>query len=550
MSSDNIRVYRPIELSVDTNIYNKPIVVIENPHDIAFTDGKVIYINIPLIENILDSHKLGREAKERVFQEVINYLVAHETMHIIFTDFPYYRKFIEIMGRIYDELLTRFFRVVFNILEDARIEYFMEIYYPALLESFKMGRKLLFEEAMNRELRYVGSLDEKKQIVLLLLRFLHIFVTTQDIEKTMSGLQNSTNKQDVVEALWEEISDIIPSIIASRISNDPKYTVRLASIIAIRFKDELSKIHDFSYMIRFLQEMAKRSMIYIINQMIKKLKRSTDVSKLRAGGYSELIPVISSTDYSYYQNIVAIYSSYIRELREKILKVYRAWREERKYTGNIVEDYLVDVYVWSYTKDEPRPKIFESMESEMRSIDVLLLIDQSGSMAEAENLAASSAIIITEALRPAIMEDIVRLGIAGFGDYLVYYKRVSWPISIARVLPRSEGGTMAFKALKLFFDSEKHHLRRDTELLIIFFTDSYDAEEDLEIANSVADSIRRFNAKAKFLGFITENHYDADFVSHLDAYRILESISELPAKMIDLILELTLRRRKPRVAEL
>lgn len=544
-----INIFKPLEVVIDANIYNKPIVVIEDPHDVAYTDGEVIFINIPLVKSIVDNIVSEDKFKDRIFSEVINYIVAHEIMHIVFSDFHYREKYIDLFGRVFGEPYVILFKVIHNILEDSRIEYLMEVYYPALIEQFRKGRELLFEAAIKKEIVYINRIPSSEALILLLLKFLLVFSLTQNIDYTMDILRKSMENDALVNQLWGRIRDMVPLIIALRISQDPKYPLRAAAIITISFQKEIKGISPDSYTGKFIRDLTRKSIVYVINEMIKGMKKKSSIDyphRSIYGGYENLTPVVSAADYQFYRRISNIYRSYILELQESIKKIYRKWKDAKKFFGNIIEDHLVDVYVWSYTKDEPRPKVFESMEFEMRPLDVLLLIDQSGSMSGEENIAATSAVVISESLSSLVDEDIVRLGIAGFGDYLVYYKRVSWPMSIARIIPRASGGTMAFTALNHFFKNEARHLRRNVDLLIIFFTDSYDCYEDLQIAKSVIANIKNFNRKTTILGLITEQNVQEEFISYLDGYKTLDSINILPRLVVELILSAVRRKRTRR----
>ncbi len=545
-----MRVYKAIEIAVSTNILNRPI-IFSSAGGIASTDGSVIYIDLAFIRNALRrvwNEKAPEDLRERIFNEVIDYLVAHECMHILFSDMDAYGKYTRYFEGVFGTKLMLLFRTLANILEDMRVEYLLDIHFPALIDLFREGRKILCDCAIEHYSLRPNKFTKNERLILALLRFLQAFAILNSASGSLDIISREYGKQ-IANKVWDMISEFVPLIILTRISKNRLISMRTAASIAVSLHEIIENLSQNSQLIQLLRDISRKSTrIYIKGKVREVLKgrqehATVGTSGARHAAPSLLTPVISDIDYRFYRRTISIYSAMINKLQTRIIQALRRWRETKNIYGDFLEDHLVELYAWSMTKDEPRPKIFNMLDTIIIPLDVLVLLDQSGSMLYETERVAESAVVISEALKPLVEDGFVRLGIAGFGDSLIYYKRVCWPYSITRIIPRSEGGTMIFSAIERFFESEKDFLRSDAYLLIIVFTDSYDCEEDLPLAEEVRSRIKRFNFRSRIVGFITEAGYDKDFVSKIDCFTMINSVMDVPDALIEFLLDLIRRRR-------
>mgnify|MGYP003877052769 CR=1 FL=1 len=541
----------------------------------AYTDGKVIYIN-PLFVD----HLLNEGYTEKQIREIIDGLIVHEKAHILYSDFiilNYLRVLINLIGESEYVLL----REIFNIIEDFRIEFLVRIYRPLEAE------KLFALSLLNREMS-VPNIKESATVAISLamdtiIFLLHGYIKSPeeiidkikdkkirmflselfDIETVVMlfrGARGKRSRDALASAtlLWARIITLLEKHFGEYKEQVDKYVDSLKPGLLALLQKNIEKI--ISRLFPFLPDEIKtqiieilkrsktlRSFLLAIREIVSKFLSSFEAGG-RFGSYQRARKVIASRhDYEFYNDTTRIYAKTIQELKRKVERLKIQYREKPSRFGDIMEEHLPKVYVWSLTRDQPAPQTFTGYERVIPKLDILIHIDLSGSMADVAAFVLRAAIIILEAFKSLIEKDIIRLAIVSFGDTYAINKSLCESPRKVRIEERLYGGTVIFETLLGAINSMKSEWRKDSTKIIFIFTDTEDSLEDLENADAILNSIRTTLGQIRIIVLSTNKSPLSSLKKYVDRTIYLGTLNKLPKVLANQILRAITQKSLTRI---
>ncbi len=522
------------------NVLGLPVLLTKDREggSLGWTDGTVLYVSVPAFYEMMVKSNFTKEE----MQTLLNAIIYHESGHVLLSDFVLWKLFNEVIRADYPEgwPLVRFLA---NLLEDIRIEFYMGIEYPGLAPAFRKASKLLAQvPTIQGEDNFITAL---MKVLFLTLRF---GLWNGDFE-TAAGECAHEYRPFITEVLDAEGIMILTYAIRGQDS-------RSAIFGAMLFFEKLLKVAQRFYEPETLQETLKNATlgttIVIDKQVLKELKEKLppdafaelmqqlkeiygdsfgegggkDGFGSKGAGMGGLDVITELEDFVFYQDTRNLYKQEIMQLRKQFERLARIWEEDRRRWGTPIEDELPQAYMWSLTRDIPAPKIFEGYKLHKPPMDIILLIDQSGSMSGAPGiLAMRAAVAIAETVAPILGENIT-LSVYTFGNNIRQVKAPSEAIHQGRYFPKPGGGTSIFKSIESTANLIHSHLNPRARKLLIVFTDSYNF--DNAQGSRVVAKVKTMLAPLLLTAFSTTPEPDKAFTRHMDMYKSLTSIEELP----------------------
>lgn len=542
----------------------------------AYTDGQVIYVNPLFIDSLL---REGYTEKQIV--GIIGGLIVHEKAHILYSDFiilTYLRILINLIGESEYVLL----RHIFNIIEDARIEFLVCIYRPLEAE------KLFVLSLLNRDMAKPDIEDDEVRAItlaidiLMLLLWGHIREPEEVIDKIKNekirrflaelfgidtvvmlfrGARGSRSRDALASAtlFWAKIISLLEKYFGEYKNAIEKYVDNLKPGLLALLQKDVEKI--VSRLFPFLPDEIKNELIDLlkksktlhsflsmIREVANKFLRGIEQYDHQFGAYDRARRVIVSRhDYMFYNSTTKRYAKTIQELKRKIEKLRIQYREKPSRFGDIMEEHLPRVYIWSLTRDQPAPQTFTGYDRVIPKLDILIHIDLSGSMAKVATFVLRAAIIILEAFKYLIEKDIIRLAIVSFGDTYAINKSLCEPPRKVRIEKKLYGGTVIFETLLGAINSMKDEWRKDSTKIIFIFTDTEDSLEDLEMAETILNNIRTTLGDIKFIVLSTNKSPLKTLRKHVDRTIFLRTLKKLPKVLTNQILRAITKRSLTRI---
>ncbi len=538
MTAEDFR--REFKVDQQFNVLGLPVLLTKDRDggSLGWTDGKMLYVSVPAFYEMMAKCNFTKEE----MQTLLNAILYHETGHVLLSDFVLWKLFNEVIRADYPEgwSLVRFLA---NLLEEVRIEFYMGIEYPGLAPAFRKASKLLAQvPAMQGEDTFITAL---MKVLFLTLRF---GLWNGDFETAATECAPE-HRHFITEVLDAEGIMILTYAIRGQDS-------RSAIFGAMLFFEKLLKIAERFYEPSTIQATLKSATpsttIVIDKQALKELEEKLppdafaelmqqlkeiygdsfgegggqDGCGSTGAGMGGLDVVTELEDFVFYQDTRNVYKNEIMRLRKQFERLARIWEEDRRRWGTPIEDELPQAYMWSLTRDIPAPRIFEGYKLHKPPMDIILLIDQSGSMSGAPGiLAMRAAVVIAETLAPILGENIT-LSVYTFGGKIRQVKAPYEAIHQGRYFPKPSGGTSIFKSIESTADLIHAHLNPRAKKLLVVFTDSYNYDNPQ--GPRVVAMAKTLMAPLLLTAFSTVPEPDKAFTQHMDMYKSLASIEELP----------------------
>ncbi len=522
------------------NVLGLPVLLTKEQSNgsLGWTDGKVLYISVPAFSEMMAKSNFTKEE----MQTLLNAITYHESGHVLLSDFVLWKLFNEVIRADYPEgwPLVRFLA---NLLEDIRIEFYMGIEYPGLAPAFRKASKLLAQvPVLEGEENFITSL---MKVLFLTLRF---GLWNGDFETAARECAHEY-RHFITEVLDAEGIMILTYAIRGQDS-------RSAIFGAMLFFEKLLKVSERFFEPETLEEVLKNitpsTTIVVDRHALKKLEEQLPPDAFaelmqqlkeiygdsfgeddgessfssRGAGEGGLDVVTELEDFVFYQDTRNHYKHEIAQLRKQFERLARVWEEDRRRWGTPLEEELPQAYMWSLTRDIPSPRIFEGYKLHKPPMDIILLIDQSGSMSGAPGiLAMRAAVVIAETVAPILGENIT-LSVYSFGDKIRQVKAPQEAIHQGRYFPKPSGGTSIFKSIDSTVNLIHSHMNPRAKKLLIVFTDSYNYDNPR--GAQVVAKAKTLMAPLLLTAFSTVPEPDKAFTQHLDMFKSLASIEELP----------------------
>jgi hypothetical protein len=521
------------------NVLGLPVLLTkdQNGGSLGWTDGKVLYISVPAFSEVMVKSNFTKEE----MQTLLNAITYHESGHVLLSDFVLWKLFNEVIRADYPEgwPLVRFLA---NLLEDIRIEFYMGIEYPGLAPAFRKASKLLAQ---------VPTIEGEDNCITALMRVL--FLTLRfglwngDFE-TAAGECAHEYRPFITEVLDAE--GIMILTYATR-GQDSRSSIFGAMLLFEKLLKVSERFFEPETIQEVLRNLTPGTTVVVDKQVLKELEEQLPPDAFaelmqqlkeiygndfgpggehglssKGAGAGGLDVVTELEDFVFYQDTKTLYKHEIMQLRKQFERLARIWEEDRRRWGTPIEDELPQAYIWSLTRDIPAPRIFEGYKLHKPPMDLILLIDQSGSMSGAPGiLAMRAAVVIAETVAPIIGENIT-LSIYTFGDKIRQVKGPQEAIHQGRYFPKPSGGTSIFASIESAANLVHPHMNPRAKKLLIVFTDSYNYDNPQ--GSRIVAKAKVTLAPLLVTAFSTVPEPDKDFTQHLDMFKSLASIEELP----------------------
>ena len=550
-----------LKLNQFTNPLNLPIIYIRKEFvrgvsSPGWTDGSAIYIYEPILEKMVDELTIVD------LHTFVQTIIFHETGHALLTDFQVYESFMELIISYYPYIFD-LIKDLSNILEDERVEFYLSVLYPGLVDKFRTSSIILSRLKIKEEKGVMGALFSINELVFAIVRMKHLNGSIHEYidtyfpaqKKFLKRLFDAKGLKVLVEAIhsnntrgtlirtlyfYKRALEILnemygTTVVKDEIMNYAKTNFKFIFLL-LRQNTPIGRIAPYlsDDILSEIYELYEKGLGDWMH--ISELLEKRGVLKYHNIGKGGFTQIVEFKDYTFYMNSVNENIQLIIELRKAFEKLKMDWEASKADWGDPLEEHMLEAYEWSLTRDIPRPQIFEGYRKVMPEIDILILLDQSGSMqGEAGTLVMKSTIIVSEALKPLLGER-VRLGIYTYGSNIRKVKGFTEPIFAGRYFPRPEGGTSTFESLAYVVENEKDNFNKNSTKIFLVFTDSmnYDNDRAEEVMKEIIDLI---GINIRTFAIVTSKSYDPDFVEHFDSAYVITHINEFVNIMLAILYE-------------
>ncbi len=528
-----------ILIDPQVNVLGLPVLITqeEQAGALGWTDGSLIYLPIKTLERLQQKTKLSTAS----MSIIINSIVYHESGHVLLTDFQLWELFITMFKTEFPAGWMAV-RDIANILEDIRIEFHMGVEYPRLAPTFRNATRLLaglpqkkeeedFLSALVRVLfmtlrygLYDGDFRAAAQDLAIDHReFISEVFDMECIIMLTESVRGPSSRSALFGALV--LFERILSIAAKHYGRDTiqrtleKWELPVVLLIDSDVLAELSKM---------LSPDAFEDLLNMVEEMLGEtgLLSFKEKGGSKGAGKGGMEVIVEVEDYVFYRDTIAMYRNEIMQLRKSFEMLARDWEQDLKRWGSPIEDELPQAYIWSLTKDVPAPRAFEGYRMKKPAVNIVLLIDQSGSMeGDPGVLAMRCAVIVAETIAP-ILDEGITLSVYTFGDTIRTVKSPTESITQGRFYPRPGGGTSVFESLRRVADEIQPGLNPRAKKIISVFTDSYNS--DNISGGAVSSEVREMLSPLLLTCFSTVKDPEADLTQHFDLFTTISSIDEFP----------------------
>ena len=553
---------------------------------VSSRDG-IVYIN----EHFLDV--LGEKIGPKNLEIVLDVLIAHEKAKIMYSDETvekFFDNILETFGKsgYSSSLIVSFIKTIFNLLNDARVDFLYSLEYPRYYPMFTYYTLIFLAPAF--ENLYVlnpnNTIIPVYQVLLLISR-----LKITDFEQLIEKLPSKSKY--VLEKILSP--NVVRMLVSSSMFKNTIDVLTASIYVAMEILDALESVYSRKEILEFISQIntvrrlviedleeVKRYVMEIHRYMLKDLdafiaklfkafpklirdkilkhlytsenlriilKSVKNAAKMRAktehwgyGSYSPprmIYPNIN--DHLIYMKTINKHRETIRRLREAVEKIKIEYEEDRKTWGDLIEEKMMEAYIWSYTRDVPAPLAFSGYTKILPNIDIIIHLDHSGSMVGAEGeLVTEAAIVISESLRPLIEtpKSKIRLAVSAFGTDYHIIKYPLQKIEAGRYNFYNLGGTAIFETLADTIDKIYDQLRENSKKLIIIFTDTMDSEYDLEKANEMLEKIRRKIGDFYTVLISTNGNVLEEIRKFADTIITINTVDDLPNIIVDSVLKM------------
>ncbi len=541
------------DVKISSNPLNVPIVfideVIRGLDSPGWTDGNIIYLNKKIIT------ELAEKSRIEDLTAFVQAIIFHETGHVLLTDFQSYIPFISLVSSYYPYIWKLIVDLA-NILEDERIEFYLSVLYPGLVTKFRTASIILSQLPISEDKGIIGALHSINRFIFAMVRmkrlkgsikeyiekyfpenkeFLEQLFDAKGLKVLVEAIHASNTRATLIRSLYfyKRGLEILTKMygentVNNELKNYSRYNYNLIYLI-LKNNTPLGNIapflsDDILAEIYQLYEKGLADWGHISKLLADKGIKAVHATK---GGFNQ---IVEYRDYMFYTNVINTNMEKILRLRKDFEELKRDWDLDKQDWGDPLEEHMLEAYEWSLTRDIPRPRIFEGYRKVEPLLDILILLDQSGSMDGVPGeLVMTAAVIIAEAVRPLLSRNI-RLGIYTFGDNIRKIKGFDESLNEGRFFPKPFGGTAAFESLLRVVESEKDNFNKDATKLFLVFSDSFNYDNDMAVAN-----LRKIHKMIGFdirtIALMTARSYDVDFAEKFDAAFVITHIDELSDAM-------------------
>ncbi len=543
--------YPRVRIPVYINASDEPL------DKLGETDGYIIKIFLNSLVSLLKDYGV-EDLSKQLLCKLMNSVIVHEYGHVIFTDFNALSDYIWNIKNLETESYLNIFKSIWNILEDVRIEFLMRIDYPSLariLTPLRIITTVMPEENLDSKLsRFILGLYMLTFKDILFTRNIDINIALDHAFGTFIDLWEIINDKRfrILKLIEEAISTrnaIAPLQIADYITKVLDKKIGFPNKTSIMLLHKIEKIPG--EILNLLKILDDQPIMKISNKdsLVKEnviSKKISELNKNEGGiiGASVSIdyPEERSMNISFYIDTVKRYKRVINDLKRQIKDILSEWRVKKTIVGEISEEHLQEIYAWSFSKDEPRPEIFELISREVKPLNIFLHVDQSGSVyGEKGEIIMRSVIIILESLESLVKNELLRVATATFGPYpprilKEFTEQTHW----GRFYPSPAGGTEIYRTLKWFIMHQYPYSKPEWSYLVIIFTDGINYPKDNKLHKDVRDLLnRKYKSGGKIVGIIPQQTLQLpeikEFIKTLDHVETLFSLSELPGIIMRIV---------------
>lgn len=466
------------------NINNVSINIV-NELNSAYTDGSNIFIGY----NLENPKKDFINANDKL--DLYIGLLIHESSHVLYTDFNYCYK------------TNNICKYIQNILEDELIERKMSLKYPGYGKFLGKLKYFMFDDIdvfYNGDIKGESDLDKFLSILFYIIRYPKYLnkISNETIDKfkdVLNEVKNAMNYNNVFNYTSNNISFIVYN------TTNVIYEI-------------LKKYFDINEINKNKKSFSKNSSTNKINEKINNTlnNRSLQINYKRSESYEVKNKSLNNYDkslYNVYLNKIRKYIEYVKSILIKDNNNNNSFNYNRYRKSGLLDGSKLVSGILGNPNIYKRIEFSKTKNKSYKKTNIVLLVDNSGSMDSYKDIASKITILLYEGLKS--INDI-NLYIYGHNDNLETY--LDKNINNMNYFPiRKNGGCQSEKIV--YSKIAEKFINANETTLIFNITDSKYLSNP-QIIYSIINNAKLSNI---YFGLITLNNdekitYDIDSINY------------------------------------